>query len=233
MDLSVASLEKIASLIKAETDAQTKTILDMVNEELKEMQEKQRESEEKIAMLENKLEKFTNEQKKRNLVFHGMKQEKKWEKEAEILKIINKEMNIKLSEEEICHTKVLGKSQNAPLLIQLTTQKKKVQILKNKKLITSEGVYVTEDFSKKIREERKNLQEKLKEERTKGNLAYIKFNKLIVKEKSDQTPKQPRENKRKLIADSPDQQKVSVKTPTSKDFFRPSKLQKQHIPNSE
>lgn len=53
-------------------------------------------------------------------------------------------------------------------------------------------LYITEDYSKK-EEIRKSLEPKLMEERQKGNLVYIKYDKLIVKENSRAIEKRKRE----------------------------------------
>lgn len=59
--------------------------------------------------------------------------------------------------------------------------------MRNKKKVT-EDIYITEDFSKETIQKRKELLPQLKEERKKGNVAYIWNNKLIVK---------PRENEKR------------------------------------
>ncbi|GBP12045.1 Putative uncharacterized transposon-derived protein F52C9.6 [Eumeta japonica] len=43
-------------------------------------------------------------------------------------------------------------------------------------------IYITEDYTKEVLEKRKLLQTRLKEERMKGNFAYLKYDKLVVKE---------------------------------------------------
>ncbi|GBP92129.1 hypothetical protein EVAR_100304_1 [Eumeta japonica] len=57
-------------------------------------------------------------------------------------------------------------------------------ILKNKKKLP-EGIYIKEDFTKETLEIRKSLQPKLEEERNKGNIAYLRGEKLITKKPSD------------------------------------------------
>lgn len=45
--------------------------------------------------------------------------------------------------------------------------------------------YITEDFSKETMEIRKNLQEQLRQERQKGKYAFIRNNKIVIRESSD------------------------------------------------
>lgn len=55
-------------------------------------------------------------------------------------------------------------------------------------------MYITEDYSKEVLEKRKALQAQLKEEWEKGNTAYLKYDKLIVKENNTSQEKRKREN---------------------------------------
>lgn len=54
-------------------------------------------------------------------------------------------------------------------------------------------VYITEDYTKEVLEKRKALQTKLSEERKKGNIAYIKYDKLIIRENNTNNDKRKRE----------------------------------------
>ena len=67
-----------------------------------------------------------------------------------------------------------------PILIFLVSAWKKSEIMKNKKKL--KGLYVNDDYSKETMEKRKELQPRLEEERKKGNIAYLKHDKLIIKE---------------------------------------------------
>lgn len=78
-----------------------------------------------------------------------------------------------------------------PLLITLSSYWKKVEILKSKKNL--KDVYISEDYPKIVLEKRKLLQKQVKEEREKGNFAYIKYDKLIVKEGYANKDKRKRE----------------------------------------
>ncbi|KAJ8705316.1 hypothetical protein PYW07_011143 [Mythimna separata] len=72
---------------------------------------------------------------------------------------------------------------------------KKVELLEREK--KSNNIIIhglpEEDYSKETLEIRKSLQPKLIEERQKGNLVYIKYDKLIVKENSRPIDKRKRE----------------------------------------
>lgn len=67
-------------------------------------------------------------------------------------------------------------------------------------------MYVTEDFSKEILEKRRELQAKVKEERAKGNFAYIKYDKIIIREGNLNTEKRKRDQ-----SSSPENQNYAKK----------------------
>ncbi|KAL4712349.1 hypothetical protein ACJJTC_001510 [Scirpophaga incertulas] len=78
----------------------------------------------------------------------------------------------------------LGKKvdgQIRPVLISLTLNWRKLEILKNKKSFP-ENIYVTEDFPKDVLTKRKDLKKIAEEEKAKGNVAYIHYDKIIIKE---------------------------------------------------
>ncbi|XP_047537878.1 craniofacial development protein 2-like [Vanessa atalanta] len=64
--------------------------------------------------------------------------------------------------------------------------------MKNKKNLKE--IYITEDYSKEVLQKRKQLQAELVEERKKGNFAYLKYDKLIVKQNNNQQEKRKRES---------------------------------------
>ncbi|GBP13561.1 Histidine triad nucleotide-binding protein 3 [Eumeta japonica] len=74
---------------------------------------------------------------------------------------------------------------------------KKHLILKNKPNLPQD-VNIKEDYPKEILDKRKQLQPQVEEEIKKGNIAYIKYDKLIVKK-----PKENREKRKRETSDSP------------------------------
>lgn len=70
-------------------------------------------------------------------------------------------------------------------------QLEKREIMRNKKNLKE--FYFTEDYSKEVLEKRKMLQGELAEDRKNGNIAYLKYDKLIVKEYINSQEKRKRE----------------------------------------
>ncbi|GBP89373.1 hypothetical protein EVAR_68082_1 [Eumeta japonica] len=54
-------------------------------------------------------------------------------------------------------------------------------------------IYVTEDFLKEVLAKRKALQEKLEEERKKGKIVFLKYDKLIAKKNESTKKRKKRE----------------------------------------
>lgn len=106
-----------------------------------------------------------------------------------------------MNSQEISNVFRLGRqteNKNRPVLVSITTQWKKHLILKNKANLPS-GINVKEDFSKETLEKRKQLQPQVEEEKKKGNIAYIKFDKLIVIKPKDNA----REKRKRETSSSP------------------------------
>ncbi|CAG9789440.1 unnamed protein product [Diatraea saccharalis] len=84
-------------------------------------------------------------------------------------------------------------------------------ILKNKNKFP-QGVYIKEDFTKETLDIRKSLQPKLEEERNKGNIAYLRGDKLIVKKPTDI---QKSEKRKRESSFSPNQGSGTLSEPSS------------------
>ncbi|KAF9418052.1 hypothetical protein HW555_005036 [Spodoptera exigua] len=108
--------------------------------------------------------------------------------------------------------KITNKGRPRPTLLSFTNGWKKSEIIKNKK--KSKVLYIADDYSKETLEKRKALLPKLKEERNKGNIAYLKYDELIIKENSTANEKRKREPSASPYANSqPRKQQVTSFSP--------------------
>lgn len=155
----------------------------------------------KISELELKIKWAETEKRKSNLVFYGI--EEKIQLEAELVDFIKEmigDMGVHMDSQEISKVYRIGRkmeNKNRPVIATITTQWKKHLILKNKPNLP-QGINIKEDYPKEILDKRKQLQPQLEEERMKGNIAYLKYDKLIVKK-----PKEIREKRKRETSDSP------------------------------
>lgn len=123
----------------------------------------------------------------RNLVFFGVRENEQsyFDLQNNILDIINKKMRVPIQALEIQSLKRLGKKglKPRPVSIAFTTLGTKINILKNKKFLQGSEIHITPEFPPAILEKRKALKTQLQSELEKGNTAYIKYDKLVVKGK--------------------------------------------------
>ncbi|KAJ2938007.1 hypothetical protein O0L34_g14461 [Tuta absoluta] len=218
MELSAeAAIERINLKVKAAVQAElekqtviiTRNITASINGELDDIFNQLKICKSKIDTLEEKVTNLEREKRKHNLVFHGIPGTS-GKKEETILEIVKKDLEVNLKLEDIDTVRKMGKNDNAPLVIKLTTLKKKEEILRNKKKLKGSSISITEDYPKEVLEERKALREKLEAERNEGNFAFIKYNKLIVKKNTKKES-----NYKRKQAPSPDKNNESYQEPQS------------------
>jgi hypothetical protein len=72
------------------------------------------------------------------------------------------------------------------IVAKLNSFKDREAILKRARERRPQGLFFNEDFSKKVIETRKRLQPELQRHREAGRVAYLSFNRLIVRDKPQQ-----------------------------------------------
>lgn len=186
-------LEKIQEQMDRQTisitEAVTQNITQQLGEKFKMLEEQNQNLQLEVSELKEKIKGLETQKKKNNLLFFGIKEDRA--EENNIVKFmkekINNHLSLDIQENEIDKAYRIGqKTSNGlrPILISFTSNWKRNLIIKNKKKLP-EGIYIKEDFTKETLEIRKSLQPKLEEERNKGNIAYLRGEKLIVKKPSD------------------------------------------------
>lgn len=194
------------------TTAITKNVMEALDEKMKILMEENNNLKSRVTDLEQKIKFLEKEKRKNNLILFGI--EEKGKTETELVDFVREtlvESGTHLDSQEISYIQRIGtqSDRNRPVLISLTTIWKKHLILKNKRNLPT-NVYVKEDFPKEVLEIRKQLQPKVDTERKNGNIAFIKYDKLIVK-KSINTN---REKRKREITGSPttsSQKKLNTK----------------------
>lgn len=246
MELLLLKLdEKLEKQAEKITHSVTKNVMEALDEKMKTIIEENNTLKNKVSELEQKLRAVDREKRKNNLVFFGIEEKGKSEGElVDYIKDLINDMGVHLNSQEISNVYRIGKqieNKNRPIVTSITTQWKKHLILKNKTNFPP-GINVKEDYSKEVLEKRKQLQPQLEEERKKGNIVYIKYDKLIVLKSKNNNEKRKRET-----SDSPKrpaQKKVyknqignnlSQSSPKSniKDTIRPNILNYVNRANSD
>ncbi|KAK9881247.1 hypothetical protein WA026_015365 [Henosepilachna vigintioctopunctata] len=173
MELLWAKLDdKLNHQTSTITTAVTTNVMEAINDKMDSIIQESKKLKTQMTKLEQKLDQMEIDKRKKNLVLSGVN-----------------EKGLQLDSQEISNIYRIGAqtNKNRPVVISLTTIWKKHLLLKNKSNLPH-GIYIKEDYPKHILEIRKQLQLKVEEERKKGNLAYIKHDKLIVKQLNDLGP---------------------------------------------
>ncbi|CAH1639102.1 unnamed protein product [Spodoptera littoralis] len=180
------------------TESISNTIMCRMEEKLQPIIEENKLLKTTVEKLQNEVKQLKWEKRSKNIVIFGLKEGEN--STSELLKKIKEvfQHDARLVIEDCDVNKVHrigeGKSNDKPrpILFSFVSHMKKAEILANKKKLKE--VYITEDYPKEVLEKRKALLPKLKEERNKGNLAYLKFDKLVVRENNQNKEKRKRES---------------------------------------
>lgn len=152
------------------------TTVKQENTKLKEQNAKQ---EIRIAALERVT-------RKKNLVIKGVTEDEnesfeETEKKIEtLLRKIGVDMNTDTDVDEIRRIGIHKAGKSRPIIMKLTKEKQKTDIQKKARNLKGTEIWIDEDYTKEIQEERKQLIPYLKEARQKGFKAQLRYNKLII-----------------------------------------------------
>lgn len=185
------SFEKIKNEMQNQNtelkDSITKNIMDKMEVKLIPLVEENEKLKTKVEKLEKEIEFQKRGQKENNIIVYGIEEKEASTTELlyELKENLKHDLNINIEDYEVNKIYRLGiknrESKNPrPVLCSFTNNWKKNEIIKNKKNLKK--IYISEDYSKEVLEKRKTLQAQLIEERKKGNIAYLRYDKLIVKE---------------------------------------------------
>lgn len=174
------------------TQSVTKTIMQSMDEKLMPLVEENKNLKLEIESLNKKISYLENANKKNNLIIHGIKEtENNYEGLLETVKELFNTLEVQIEKNDINRINRIGKknlTKTRPIIISLTTFNKKIEILKNKKKMPK-NTYMTEDLTKEALQKHKELKNQLKQERERGNEAYIRNGQIIVKQKENERRK--------------------------------------------
>ncbi|KAK5644937.1 hypothetical protein RI129_006237 [Pyrocoelia pectoralis] len=160
--------------------------LGQISTDINAMKQENKQLKEKIEMQDKRIEFLEREGRKKNLVIMGVA-DKEGEGEKEMLdKItllmsnIGVEMDKEIELEDYIRLGKFREAGTRPILIKLRKFSKKMEILKHAKNLKGTDIWINEDYTKEVQEERKKLIPMMKEARSKGHKALIKYNKLII-----------------------------------------------------
>lgn len=176
------------------TSSITSSITSAIEEKLNPLVEENLKLNSEVSTLKMKISKLEREVKKNNILLHGLEETEKNNNELMTLvvdflnKIVTERGIREFDMWEISEIQRLGKKEDnkrRPILVKLTLAWRKLEILRNNKYFPA-STYATEDFPKEVLKIRKELKQQQQQERKNGNLAIIRYDKLIIKGKINQ-----------------------------------------------
>ncbi|XP_061724979.1 uncharacterized protein LOC133530935 [Cydia pomonella] len=164
-------------------------VIDKLDARLVLIEQKQTNLENKLELQENQIEQIERRLRQRNIVLFGLEEQERsyFDLETNVLRTINNTMQVQCYETDIESVRRLGKKGGnvRPVIITFATLGRKIQVLRKKKSLEGTNYYIKEDFTGKVLEKRKELQEEAKKERDKGNKVIIRQDKLIILKNKD------------------------------------------------
>jgi hypothetical protein len=183
--------------IQQAMDKQTITLQNTIDAKLEPIMKENKQLKEDVSTLKSRIYNLEKITKKNNFILHGVAERET--SASELMELVLNTLNT-LSESaninqwdkwEISNVQRLGRKQddkNRPILITITLAWRKIEVLKNNKKFPS-SIYATEDYPKEVLEKRRELKTKMTEELQKGKIAYIRYDRLIVKEATSEKRK--------------------------------------------
>lgn len=206
MDLLLEKIkEQMALQTITITEAVTKSVSENMDEKIAVLLEENKSLKTKIENMQQRIHFLEDEKRKNNLLFFGVAETEPNGLIIDfVIKLIGKEAKIMLQPWEINKAHRLGPKgdKTRPLLVSFTTTWKKNLVLRSKNTFRSD-IYIKEDFSKETLEKRKELTPQMLQERQKGKIAYIKKDKLIIREPREDTNSKRKRDQNKSLSNSP------------------------------
>lgn len=163
---------------------QMKDIAQSTGREIKEIKQENKILVEKIEIQEKKIAQLENENRKNNVVIFGIEEteETMYDLEDTVKELLTKKLNMSIDNSDVNYVTRMGKKQDQsrPILLSCTTWRMKKEILKNKATLRNSKITIKEDFSKEVREERRELGKLMMKIREEGKQATIRGTKLLV-----------------------------------------------------
>uniref|UniRef100_A0A8D8UPB2 Endonuclease-reverse transcriptase n=1 Tax=Cacopsylla melanoneura TaxID=428564 RepID=A0A8D8UPB2_9HEMI len=165
----------------------------------------------RMDIVEKKMETYTKqmdtyyekEKRKRNVIIFGIEQEQGENYvtlEEKVRNMIREKMDITILSTEVDSVKRFGRAQNnqRPIIMALTTWKRKMELISNGRKLKGTGISIREDFPQEVQRIRKSLYEEMMEHRRNGRKAYIRYDKLIVEGNENNGNKKEEDEKEEI-----------------------------------
>lgn len=140
-----------------------------------------------ISTIVQKYDYLENQSRRNNILIDGVpdnKQENWSQCEQKVREILKDKLKLDPLKIEIEHAHRNGKFQEdgrpRPIVTKLLRYKDKEVIMQRAKYLKGSNIFINEDFSEAVRQKRKDLLPEMRAARERGNVAFLRFDRLIV-----------------------------------------------------
>lgn len=138
-----------------------------------------------------KTEYLEGQSRRNNLVFDGIQEShnETWaESESKIMKLLSDKLQLNQKEIELERAHRIGKligggtsgNRPRPIVAKFLRYKDKLMVQEKATKLKGTGIYINEDFTEAVRQRRKELLPAMKAARLRGDIAYLRYDKLVV-----------------------------------------------------
>lgn len=150
-----------------------------------------------LLAVTDKMEYLEGQSRRNNLVFDGIMESpgETWaETEEKVKKVVAEKLQLQreIEVERAHRTGKPGGDRPRPIVVKLLRHKDRSAILQRTKSLKGSKIFINEDFTEAVRRKRKELMPDLRAARERGDIAYLRHDRLIVHPRAS-TPKQPRD----------------------------------------
>ncbi|XP_066265890.1 centrosomal protein of 85 kDa-like [Branchiostoma lanceolatum] len=140
-----------------------------------------------LQVHQNKADYLENQSRRSNILIDGVPdaRDETWSQcEQKVKSLMKEKLKLDPMSIEIERAHRNGRYQDGgrprPIVAKLLRFKDRDTIVQRAKYLKGSNIYINEDFSEMVRQKRKELIPKMKEARERGDIAYLKFDKLII-----------------------------------------------------
>ena len=142
-----------------------------------------------LLAVTDKMEYLEGQSRRNNLVFEGIQEApgETWaETEEKVKKVLAEKLQLQreIEVERAHRTGKPGGDRTRPIVVKFLRHKDRSAILQRTKLLKGSKIFINEDFTDTVRRTRKELMPELRAARERGDIAYLRQEKLIIHPRS-------------------------------------------------
>lgn len=155
-----------------------------LNQQFNEIKLKNTQLDERLSNVENRVEYFDKLLKRKNIIIYGIENNRENAEQLDdlVLNFMKESLKIEFDYSDIDFTSRMrnGNKNNGPIIVGLTTLRKKRHIFYNKKNLKGSRIYISDDLTLKESQKEKELILQMMNYRKNGKHAVIKRGQLFV-----------------------------------------------------